>query len=228
MSPSEILASLRDDAAEETWRALDALVREQAARVIRAPHDREELAQTVMFKFAQRCASGTLTFEGSHDGEVVRYLQRMLRNLSVDAYRRGRREVPLDPLSEPGTEGEAREPEVESVDAIARLRGLLDRVCAVMLEGLGAAYREGRAQARREVEALYFEERTVEEMLRASGELEGEGEGAVKKAIDRAMKQHQRYRDGMIQTAEAMLRRGEIDETERRAVERAVLEMKRR
>ncbi|MEZ4392143.1 MAG: sigma factor [Polyangiales bacterium] len=228
MTPSEIVASLRAEPPEATWAALYDLVSRLARRVLGGYRDLDDLVQRVMFKLAQHCANDRLGIKGTDNREVTGYLTAMLKNARRDEHRKGGREVLVDTAPEPPAPAPEREPELESEAELERLRALLDKVCAAMLEGLSPAYREGRARARREVEALYFEERTVEEALRASGELDGASEGEVKKAIDRAMKQHQRYRDGMIQTADEMLRGGEIDEAERRAVERAVLEMKRR
>lgn len=228
MSPCEIVASLRAGAPDATWTALYDLVTRLARRVLSGHRDLDDLVQRVMFKLAQHCMGDRLGIKGTDDREVTGYLTAMLKNARSDAHRKGKREVLVDAVPEPHEPAPESEPESDSEGEIVRLRGLLDRVYSAMIEGLSAPYREGRAQARREVEALYLEERTVEEVLRAGGGLDGAGEGDVKKAIDRAMKQHQRYRDGMIQTADAMVKRGDLDEADRVVVERAVLEMKRR
>ncbi len=231
MTPAEIVSSLRVGApSPAVWAALDALVRERVTRVVPSDQDREDAAQNVMFKFVQKTRDGTLNINGADDREVRSYLDQMARNGWRDAWRRSSRAPDLDDAAvEAASTPSTSVDDIESAQRARHAAELFHRVAEAAIERTPPAYREGRRLAWRQVEELYFEDVTVTEVVARD---EGLGptppRDALRTAADRAMKQHQRFRDAMLETADAMAEKGGLSPDERDLVRRMVLELKRR
>lgn len=229
MGPAELVAAIRADASDSgAWTALDKLVRELAARSIRAAQERDEVAQRVMFKFAQQCSSETLSIRAESDGEVRRYITLMLRSASIDGHRKTKHDVLVDDMAKTFETLALDEDPLEARGAIERLDALAELVFEAVISELAEGHRAGRAQARREVHALFLEEATLEGLLRASGQLDGLSDPEVKKALNRAMKQHERYRASMIECAQSLCAAGKISRDEAAIIERVMQTIRRR
>ncbi len=230
MRPSVILDALRRNPNDAgAWEALDALLAARAARCVGYAQARRDAAQTVAYKLLVKLRDDTLGVRAGSDGEVVRYLDAMLSNGWKDDLRRDKRVVYDDEVVE-GQRAldDTQEEESFLPDDLETARGVFDRVAATMIERLRAEYREGRERAGRQVLELYFSEETVEALVARDQGVDPSDARAVKTAVDRAMKQHQRFREGMLSTADAMRERGTLDEESHRLVCRMVQEMKRR
>ena len=81
----------------------------------------------------------------------------------------------------------------------------------------------------RQVEELFFDDITVDDLIARDEALDpGASRDDLKRAADRAMKQHQRFREAMLATALELARRGVISPEEQARVDRMVRELKRR
>ncbi|MFO0609566.1 MAG: hypothetical protein U0324_40760 [Polyangiales bacterium] len=230
MSPAAIIAALRAPSpGPVVWGALDALVRRRVASLVSDPSDRDDIAQNVLFKFAQQARDG-VAVTGEHDGEVVRYLDQMVRNGRNDLWRRAQRAPVLD--EEPGDRPDPAVPADDALaraDAVARAVALFDRVADAVIEATPGAFRDDRRAARRQVEALYFSDETVDDVVaRDEGLADDAPPAERRRAANRVMKQHQRFREAMVAMADARHARGELTDDERRLVARMVTELKRR
>lgn len=229
MSPAEIIAALRAPSpGPAVWGALDALVRRRVASLVSDPSDRDDIAQNVLFKLAQQARDG-VAVTGERDGEVVRYLDQMVRNGRNDLWRRAQRAPVLD---EPGDRPDPAVPADDALaraDAVARAVALFDRVADAVIEATPAPSRDDRRAARRQVETLYFSDETVDDVVaRDEGLADDAPPDERRRAANRVMKQHQRFREAMVAMADARHARGELTDDERRLVARMVTELKRR
>ncbi len=230
MTPIEIVDALRGGSRSAVvWGALRQLVRQRVGRGARDGQDRDDTEQNVMFKLAQQ-ARGGVAMDATYDGEVIRYLDAMVRNCLNDAWRRQRRAPVLDDEKV----GAARAPgsiEVvyEEAALVKHAMALFDRVAEVVVARTPEAYRAGRSLAWRQVEGLYFSDDTVDTLV-----IRDEGLGAdpspdeVRRAANRAMKQHERFRTAMLATAAELEAQGALTRDDLRVVERMVRMMKRR
>lgn len=232
MKPSEIIQAFRSGApAEEAWEALEALVHSRAERHVRNLSDRSDAGQNVLLKFVQQLQNGTLTVTGTDDGAVVRYIDRMVRNGWHDAHRAVRRHTNtapdvLDASADPGKHF------AETVDENQAWRqgtALLEEVFRETLAGTDARYRPGRERAFRQMLELYFDETTVMAVvMRDEGLPDDTAPAALKRACDAAMKNHQRVREAVIDTARTRRGEGRCTDAELGLIERLALEFRRR
>jgi len=230
MSPTEIVAALRGGGTPAAWRALRDLVSRRVEGAVRAAQDRDDVAQNVLLKLAQQARNG-LAITATHDGEVVRYVDRMVRHCSTDLWRRTQR-APV--LAQEGAEarlaaaGDTAEDHARA-SLTARAVAVFDRVAEAAIEATPAAHREGRRAARRQVEALYFSDDTVDDVVaRDDGLLADAPPDVRRRAANRAMKQHQRFREAMLATSVELEARGVISPEDRATVDRMVSELRRR
>lgn len=106
---------------------------------------------------------------------------------------------------------------------------MFGRVAEAAIERTPMASREARRLAWRQVEELYFDDVTVDDVV-ARNEAIGPDvpREELKRAANRAMKQHPRFREAMLATASELAGGGVISAEERSLVERMILELKRR
>ncbi len=232
MRPSEIIQALQGDAnAEEAWEALDRLVRDRAERRINNPVDRDEARQNVLLKFAQRARQGTLSFERTDDGAVVRYVDRMVQNGWHDGHRKVRRYAPTSPevFDDAADGGVHFADAVDEEEGRRRAMALLEETIAETLKETEPRYREGRSHAIRQMLELFDGDVTVAAVVMRDGNLPDDTPAAdLKRAMDAAMKNHQRAREALIATAARQHRDGRRSADEFALLERVVLEFRRR
>ncbi len=231
MTPLAIIAALRDGTATDaTWAALDELVWRQVERAVPAAQERDDVAQAVLLKFVEKAKRNDLGISGQSDEEVRAYISTMARNGWHSTGRKAQRtpssdEDAVEAASVPTTT-------VEDLDRERSTRAALDlfgRVVEATVEATPVAHRPGRLVAHRQVEELYFGDLTVDELVtRDEGLGPAPPPDVLKKAANRAMKQHQRFREAVLATADDLAKRGALTEAERSLVERMVLELKRR
>lgn len=230
MSPTEILAALREGGTPAAWRALRDLVNHRVARAVRDPSDRDDIAQNVLLKLAQQARDG-LAITATRDGEVIRYLDQMLRHCRTDLWRQTQR-TPV--LAQEGAEARVPAPcdvaeEHARAAFAAHAVAVFDRVADAAIAATPEAHREGRRIARRQVEALYFSDDTVDDVVARDEAIPPDTPSDVRKrAANRAMKQHQRFREAMLATSVELMARGVISGDDRAAVDRMVSELRRR
>lgn len=232
MTPLAIVAELQRGAATPaTWKALEALVRQCVGRAVPSSQDRDDAMQNVLFKFAEKVLRGDLLITGQTDEEVSGYISQMARNGWRDAVRRMKR----TPTTDEGAAVEAIAVPatlVEDLDreqAARRGMSVFERVAEAAIERTPPANREARRLAWRQVEELYFDDVTVEDVVARDEAIGPEASrDELKRAANRAMKQHQRFREAMLATLSELAGGGVISTEERSLVERMVLELKRR
>lgn len=229
MSPSELIAALRmPTPGNAVWSGLDALVRRRVALLVSNLSDRDEVAQNVLFKLARQARDG-IAVNGEHDGEVIRYLDQMARNCRNDLWRRTQRAPLVEEARDTADPANSPEETVDRTTAAERALALFDHVAERVIDETPAPYRDDRRAARRQVETLYFSEDTVDDVVARD---EGLGEDAPpaerRRAANRVMKQHQRFREAMISVADTLHARGALTDDDRRVVIRMVTELKRR
>ena len=231
MTPLAIVAELQRGAATPaTWKALEALVRQCVGRAVPSSQDRDDAVQNVLFKFAEKVLGGDLQITGQSDGEVRGYITQMALNGWRSSGRKAQRtptpdEATVEAAAVPTTVDDDLDRE-RSVRAAAEVFG---RVAEAAIGRTPPANRDARRLAWRQVEELYFEDVTVDDVV-ARDEAIGldAPREELKRAANRAMKQHQRFREAMLATASELAGAGVISADERSLVERVVLELKRR
>ena len=231
MTPLAIVRELqRGDATPATWKALEALVRQRVDRVVRSAQDRDDIAQEVLYKFAEKALRGDLGITGESDDEVSGYISTMVRNGWFTQGRKAKRAPTLDDDAVAGAAVPSTVDEALDRERSAR-RGaeLFARVAEAAIERTPPPNREARRVAWRQVEELFFDDITVDDLIARDEALDpGASRDDLKRAADRAMKQHQRFREAMLATALELARRGVISPEEQARVDRMVRELKRR
>ncbi len=231
MTPLAIVAALRDGTATDaTWAALDELVWRQVERAVPAAQERDDVAQAVLLKFVEKARRNEVGITGESDEEVRGYVSTMARNGWRSAGRKAQRTPSSDEDAvEAASVPPSAEGELDRERSTRAALDLFDRVAEAAIEAAPPAYRAARRVARRQVEELYFEDLTVDDVVARD---EGLGPAALpeelKRAANRAMKQHQRFREAVLAAALDLVGRGVITAAERSVVERVVLELKRR
>lgn len=232
MTPLAIVNELQRGAATPaTWKALEALVRQRVERTVPSSQDRDDAVQNVLFKFAEKVLRGDLLITGQTDEEVSGYISQMARNGWRDAVRRMKRtpttdeDAAIEAIAVPATLVE----DLDREQTARRGMAVFGRVAEAAIERTPPAYREARRLAWRQVEELYFDDVTVDDVV-ARDEAIGPDASReeLKRAANRAMKQHQRFREAMLATLSELAGGGVISTEERSLVERMVLELKRR
>lgn len=230
MSPAEAVAALRRGEGNPiVWQALDALVRQRVGRVVRDPSERDDIAQNVLFKFAQQARNG-VAMTGERDGEVIRYIDVMARNCGHDGWRAKQR-TPLlsDPDSDTPDPADSPEQRAERARDVARALQLFEALSAAVIAQTPAAHRDARQVARQQVETLYLSDLTVDDLVTRDLGLDADAPAdARQRAANRLMKQHQRYREAMLAMADERLADGSLDAEGHGCVVRMVTELKRK
>jgi hypothetical protein len=230
VTPVAIVAALQGGTATPaTWRALEALVRQRVERAVHAPQDRADAAQDVLYKFAEKALRGELRITGQSDEEVAGYISQMARNGWHSSGRKSRRMTPDEATVAAAAVPSTADDDLDRARSARQGTELFGRVAEAAVERTPAAHREARRVAWRQVEELYFDDLTVDELVARDEALGPDAPGdALKRAANRAMKQHQRFREAMLATAGELADRGAISAVERSRVERMVLELRRR
>lgn len=232
MKPAEIIQAFRSGApSSEAWEALDALVQSRAARHIVNVSDRSDAQQNVLLKFVQQLQNGTLTLTGTSDGAVVRYIDQMVRNGWHTAHRAVKRHTSTAPevLDTNADPGRHFADTVDEDEAWRHGTALLQEVFRETLAETEVRYRPGRERAFRQMLELYFEETTVVAVvMRDDGLTDDVAPSALKRACDAAMKNHQRVREAVIETARTRHLEGRCTEGDLGLIERLALEFRRR
>ena len=231
MTPLAIVRELqRGDATPATWKALEALVRQRVDRVVRSAQDRDDIAQEVLYKFAEKALRGDLGITGESDDEVSGYISTMVRNGWFTQGRKSKRTpTPDDAAVEAAAVPSTVDEEIDRERVARRGAELFVRVAEAAIERTPPPNREARRVAWRQVEALYFDDITVDDLIARDEALDpGASRDDLKRAANRAMKQHQRFREAMLATALELARRGVISPEEQARVDRMVRELKRR
>lgn len=232
MKPAEIILEFRAGSpGDEAWEALEALVLSRATKHITHAADREDARQNVLLKFVQQLQNGTLTLTRTDDGAVVRYIDRMLRNGWYDAHRAVKRHTSTAPETLDATADPGRHfaDAVDEDEAWRLGMALVEDVVQETLDRTEARYREGRTRAFRQIRELFFEETTVAAVVtRDEGLPEGVSPAVLKRSCDAAMKNHQRAREALVETARTRHREGRCSDADLDLVERVALEFRRR
>ncbi len=231
MNPLAIVTELQRGAATPaTWKALEALVRQRVDRVVPSSQDRDDAVQEVLYKFAEKVLRGDLRITGQSDDEVSGYISQMARNGWRTSGRKAQRTpTPDDVAVESAAVPATVDDDLDRERSARRGASVFARVAEAAIEHTPLSYREARRLARRQVEELYFEDVTVDDVVARD---EGLGPGASdddrRRAANRAMKQHQRFREAMLAAAVELADGSTISQEERALVERMVVELKRR
>ncbi len=231
MTPLAIVAALRDGTATDaTWTALDELVWRQVERVVPASQEREDTAQAVLLKFVEKVKRNDLGISGQSDEEVRAYISTMARNGWRSAGRKAQRTPDSDEDAvEAAAVSSTTEEDLDRERATRAALDLFGRVVEATVAATPIAHRPGRLVARRQVEELYFGDLTVDDLVTRDENLgPAPPPDVLKKAANRAMKQHQRFREAVLAAADELAKSGAITEAERSVVERMLLELKRR
>jgi DNA-directed RNA polymerase specialized sigma24 family protein len=232
VTPLAIVAALQGGThTPATWGALEALVRQRVGRVVRPPQDRDDAVQDVLYKFAEKALRGELRITGRSDEEVAAYISTMARNGWHSAGRKAKRApTPDDDAVAAAAEPSTADDDLDREREGGRAAALFGRVAEAAVERTPAANRDARRLAWRQVEELYFDDDlTVDDLVaRDEGLAPDAPRVELTRAANRAMKQHQRFREAVLLAADALAVQGELSPDERSLVGRMVLELKRR
>lgn len=232
VTPLAIVAALRDRTdTPATWRALEALVRQRVERAVHFAQDRDDAVQDVLYKFAEKALRGDLRISGQSDEEVAAYISSMARNGWHSVGRKAKRApTPDDAAVAAAAAPSTSDDDLDREREARRAAALFGRVAEAAVERTPAANRDARRLAWRQVEELYFDDdATVDDVVARDEGLHPDAPRVeLTRAANRAMKQHQRFREAVRAAADALAGSGAISPDERSLVERMVLELKRR
>lgn len=225
MNAKEALDRVREDVGDaEAWRVIEAELGRLARGITTNTSFADAAVRAVRAKLEDQAIDGDLE-EVTHP---TAWLSKALRWRIVDESRRQER---AGKLAEKAAEAERlrRELEAREPDPFGdRLVEHMEEVYEKALSRRDPWQRDHLARAWRQIRALHGTRRTLKEIVAADDGIDPADADAVRLAVQRAHKQHQRARADLLDAVDALVAQRKLDADTAALVRGAITRLKRR
>ncbi len=210
----------RDEAARDLLALLDrlaqtSLLARNMQRFRIPPHERQDVVSSVMMKVLDASQDGPMSVADSTDAASVAYLSTMLAHCWIQEHRARKTDRTVQPedisaLRAPDRD-ETRSDELNRRSIEAALE-LLEKVVGAMLEARPERYREGTLRAWSQLRDVVFDGADFKTRVLRDADLTcDDPPDEIQRAVDTAFQAHKRLRGYLVDTANDLHARGEVN-----------------